>query len=211
MVKLSSGMCMLLVTAALMIAGCSSIKELNGTKELDIKKEPDRAIEDQETQSRFLEYQVDYYQRYFKALIESADQQEYIKLSKNLYQYRLVVDNKEFPGNGEIVVENTDFKLCLSEEMLDIYGLPADMFILGHITNQNEEYNSHLQIDSPVPYDMYPGSGTTVSGYNYYFENVPEGTVINLTITPELSERLGLQTRQLKIITATGTQSTKGG
>jgi len=197
LVKLNSGLGILLITTALLIAGCSNYKQLDGSKEAD------STIEDPESQSRFLEYQVGYYQRYLNALIESSDQEEYLKLSRNLYQYRLKVDNKEFPGNGEVVVKNTDFVVCLSQEILDIDGLPADMFILGHITNQNGEYNSHLQIESPVPYTMAPGSGTTVSGYNYYFEHVPGGTVINLTITPELSERLGLQTRQLKIIVAT--------
>lgn len=189
----------MIITAAMLIAGCSQI-ELPGEPE-----EPEGTTGDPQSQSQCLEYQVDYYRRYVKSLIESADEESYLWLSQNLYRYRLTVEGEDFPDSGEIVVKSADFTMILSQEFYDIEGLPEDMFILGHITNQNGDYDSHLKLDSPVPYNMFPGSGTTASGYNYYFEGVPEGTVINLTITPELCERLGLPTRHLKIIAAAGT------
>lgn len=189
---------LLIITAALLIAGCS---QLEGPGE---PKEPARTAADPPSQSHYFEYQLDYYQRYVKSLIESADEEKYLWLSQNLYRYRLSVEGEEFPDSGELVVKSADFSVIFSEEFYDIEGLPGDLFGLGHIADQNGEYDSHIKLDSPVPYEVFPGSGTTVSGYHYCFEGVPDGTVINLTITPELCERLGLQSCQLKIIVAAG-------
>ncbi len=87
----------------------------------------------------------------------SADQEEYLRLSRNLYQYRLTVNSEEFTGSGEMIVKDTDFIVLLTQELINIEGLPADMYILGHLTSQKEEYNSHLQLDSPVPCSLHPG------------------------------------------------------
>lgn len=197
----------LLLTAVLLfIGGCTGIKDAHTGEagEAEGAEEQDSAIEELEYENYLLECRAENYRRYFEALIASADQEEYLRLSRNLYRYRLSVEGREFADSGEMVVEDTDFTILLTQEFLDIEGLPEDMSILGHLTNQEGEYNSHLQIDSPVSYNMQPGSGTTVSGYSYCFEHVPAGTVISLTLTPELCERLGLRTRILRITVAEG-------
>lgn len=201
MAKLGSGLCLLLAAVIMLAGGCSGVEPAgtDNSGEPEGAEEQDSALEDLGYQNYLLEYQVENYRRYFDALIASADQEEYLRLSRNLYQYRLSVEGREFADSGEMVIKDTDFTILLTQEFLDIEGLPEDMYVLGHLTNQTEEYNSHLQVDSPVPYTLQPGSGTMVSGYSYCFWQVPAGRVISLTLTPDLRERLGLQTRLLKI------------
>lgn len=204
-----SKLCLLLAAVLLFMGGCTGIKDAHtgDAGEMEDAEEQDSAIEELEYKNYLLECQAENYRRYFNALIASADREEYLRLSRNLYLYRLSVEGREFADSGEMVVEDTDFAILLTQEFLDIDGLPEDMSILGHLTNQEGEYNSHLQIDSPVPYTVQPGSGTMVSGYSYCFEHVPAGTVISLILTPELCERLGLQTRMLQITVAEGART----
>lgn len=66
--------------------------------------------------------------------------------------------------------------------------LPYDIMQLGTISGV---FTDHLQIISPISYEIVRTDGGAVRGEQYRFYDVPAGTEIKLVLTPELQTRIG--------------------
>lgn len=76
-----------------------------------------------------------------------------------------------------------------------------EIFNSGRISEIGEygHFFEHLEIISPFPYELQGAAGTVVDSAIYEFKDVPKGTEIEITVTPELQERIGLETAKLRV------------
>ncbi len=151
-----------------------------------------------EQRVQLLENQLKIYQDFCNSLPKSLDKETLLKISKSQWDYTLTVNNKPFPSNGILKVDNTNLDIQIAESSLPI---DLDFLPYGGIENtQQKTYKDHLEIITSYHYTTTVGSGTTASAFNYKFSNIPKSSKIDIVITNALRERLNLNTCNLMII-----------
>ena len=130
----------------------------------------------------------------FKAL----NKEKLINFAKSEWKYELKISGTDCPVSGEVELPDNTFEVQLIERQAPFTALPVDIFNQGSIS---QPYNEPLKVVSSSVYTTSGSSGTVVDSFIYRFSKVPKESAIELNITKELQERLGLKTRNIKIKT----------
>lgn len=117
--------------------------------------------------------------------------------AEDQWQYRLSVSDVDIPVSGVLEVEADQIEISLSQQQPEMSLLPSEIFEQGQISG--ESYHEHILEVTPEPAEETWRDGTVVTGYGLIYTDLTPGTEIQLTITEELQERLGLETNQLII------------
>src|SRR5690606_36566442 len=130
-------------------------------------------------------------------LEEEATQDQLISLAQTQWEYDIriyevskdgvILDNGNSLNSLEIVEVNKNFIIALGESWSLLEILPSHIHQLGSL---KDSYVDHMQIISPVAYDIIRTDGGTVHGEQYVFKAVPAGTEIKLVLTLELQTRI---------------------
>lgn len=104
--------------------------------------------------------------------------------------YSIQADGKDFSTDGTVDVESSDFILSLQETVNDDEASEED-FLEGNI----EDHIVSISYDA----EQTRRDGTTVVTAEYSFSEVESGTIIDIEITGDLQEKLGLDTNMLQI------------
>lgn len=120
---------------------------------------------------------------------------EQLAIAKMQWHYSLKIDDKKVSGNT-VEVDKTDFQVDLSEGHDALPLVPMDVFNNGRISGDTKE---HIKFSNYKPSDMMEPAGGNVWGYVYEFKNVPHGTNIEMKISKELQERIGVNNNIINI------------
>ncbi len=125
----------------------------------------------------------------------------------NLWDVELQVDvsendkskEKEFSSDGEITIDSSEFVLHFSGDIEPASN--ADLSAHGIGTHENWLYNlNDIEIlDDEKVHDEKAAEGATGFSIGYKFENISDGSSIEIEITPEVKDYFGLDTTNLII------------
>lgn len=154
-------------------------------------------IEEQTTQMNYINDELAAYKKFVAKIdFESLDQKMIKEFAKSEWEYKLRIEGKDCPTNGEIEIEKDTLKVELVQRMAEFTALPNVLFDKGAISGY---FSEHLKVISSQPYKVEGSSGTIVEAVIYEFNGLTKDSVVVLNITEELQERLGLKTRDIKI------------
>lgn len=184
----------------------STLKEMIETKEKEIDS-LEESLCKAETRIRFLEKELECYKDFAEFSMDIIDEEILKEYALTLWDYSLFIrknplDNWEpFPLHGEAEIASSEFQILLKEEQAPYPVLPVEIFNSGRISEIGEygHFFEHLEIISSFPYELQGAAGTVVDTAIYEFKDVPKGTEIEITVTPELQERIGLETAKLRV------------
>jgi hypothetical protein len=153
-------------------------------------------LESLETENKRIEEELKSYKDFVDSVVNTLDEKELKSLAQTQWEYRLLIDDQRLTGKqSEIEITKTDFKLRLEEKQAAFLALPNEIHTKGKISGHMRE---HLKI-TPSNYETTAPAGTNVDSIIYTFKNVEKGSVIELVMTEELKERLGVDKGNLKI------------
>jgi len=164
-------------------------------------------LHDAEIRIGFLEEEIGCYRDFADAFLDKIDKEDMEKYAYKLWKYSLLIGKEPFDGwepfplHGEAEVAGSNLKIMLSEEQPPYPILPTNIFNSGRIGEIGEcgHFFEHLEITSSYPYELQGAAGTVVDNAIYVFKDVPKGAEIEITVTLELQERLGLETANLRV------------
>ncbi|MDZ5711047.1 LCP family glycopolymer transferase [Jeotgalibacillus haloalkalitolerans] len=126
----------------------------------------------------------------------SLSEETTIDIAKSQWKYELKVNGTAIPENGTMAVSKSEVDVLLTEQRPVSDMIPEDTMMKGKIS---EEFYEHIESISSEPDDVSVTDGTTVTGYQLYFD-MNENDKIELKISSELQERLGLESSSVIIL-----------
>ncbi|MFZ7134577.1 MAG: hypothetical protein ACOWWR_19700 [Eubacteriales bacterium] len=168
------------------------IKELESTitqlqEEIDTYKE--QQIYDGEER--------DFYLNFIKNLMDYLSEEEQIKLAQSQWKYHILIDEDPIPVNGTIEISKDNFKLTVIEEQNPFTALPDEIHVKGRISGSL--FSNHIKFLNTKPNETTGEDGTIVSSTIYTFNNLTADSIINLEVSAELQQILGLNTNIITI------------
>lgn len=169
---------------------------------LDIKEQPADDFSSLQRNYSILQDENQYLHKLATAAVkiileEEATEDQLISLAQTQWEYDIriyevskdgvILDNGKSLNSLEIVEVNKNFIIALGESWSLLEILPSHIHQLGSL---KDSYVDHMQIISPVAYDIIRTDGGTVHGEQYVFKAVPAGTEIKLVLTLELQTRI---------------------
>ena len=163
-------------------------------------------LHDAEIRIGFLEEEIGCYRDFADAFLDKIDKEDLEKYACKLWKYSLLIGKEPFDGwesfplHGEAEVAGSNLKIMLSEEQPPYPILPTNIFNSGRIGEIGEcgHFFEHLERTSSI-LTNFRSSRTVVDNAIYVFKDVPKGAEIEITVTLELQERLGLETANLRV------------
>lgn len=129
------------------------------------------------------------------AILAFLNEEELNALAKDRWQYNLSANEVGVPENGVIEVEADQVEITLVQNQLDMSFLPYEILEQGQISG--ESYHEHiLQVSREQDEETWR-DGTTSTGYGLIYTGLTSSDEIEITITNELMNRLGLHTNQI--------------
>lgn len=139
----------------------------------------------------------EFYLSFIKNLTKSMSQEYLLQIAKEQWKYNVLVDKVSLPANGIIELDTDTFNLTVSEEQTPYPALPLEIHNKGKISGNL--FSNHIKFLDIKPNDTTGTDGTIVSSTTYTFKNLEQNSIVNLEISTELQERLGLETNVLTI------------
>lgn len=121
--------------------------------------------------------------------------EQQLSIARKQWHYSLRVDDEQIT-NSTIETNKTNFKISLSEGHDAMPLVPMEAFNNGKVSGDTKE---HIKFNNYKPNDMMEPAGGFVWGFVYVFDNIPHGTSIEMEISKELQERIGLDTNIVNI------------
>lgn len=158
----------------------------------------------------YLKEERDYYRKFIDEMLEKLTEKEIIDILEREWWYTLKVKHQgekgeyvyvEFPKDGKITINKTDFDLVLSEHTVPFSILEGNYKKYGYLLDQVllRPLPEQIKIKNYDNYEMTGASGTVVDSTIYIFKGVPEGTEIEIEISEELRRKLGMDGKILLI------------
>jgi hypothetical protein len=159
----------------------------------DLVERLKRSIIDQ----KYLEEERDYYKAAISKLTIKLSEEEMLSLAKEQWKYKLKIDGQLMEKQSEIIINKNSFQVSLSEEQAPYEIVPAEIFSKGKISG--ESYREHIKFINVQPNFISGTDGTVITSEIFSFENISKDTNIQLEITQELKNRLGINTNIISI------------
>lgn len=121
--------------------------------------------------------------------------EQQLSIAQKQWHYSLRIDDVQIT-EGMVETDKTSFSITLSEGHDVLPLVPVGVFNKGKISGNTKD---HIKFNSCKPSDMMEPAGGSVWGFAYMFNNVPHGTKVEVEISKELQERLGISTNIINI------------
>ena len=172
-----------------MNAQSQSLTEKVSTQQLEISELKD--------QVNTLLADNEFYSSYIEEVVNNFTPQQLESLANKEWTYTLFVNDILFPKSGVIETSKTSFNLSLGEERVRYSVIPESL-------SENRRFSSSLSGALKISASVDPiKSEESLSEYNnrviYRFTDLAPGTNIKITVSAELQELLGLETKELTI------------
>ncbi|MPW25404.1 hypothetical protein GC105_06345 [Alkalibaculum sp. M08DMB] len=197
---------MFLCFIILLIGTSCSNKDVIEENDLNTKKINDleRKIDDLQTQiegykssEEDTKLEKQFYLDFIISIIPYISDEDMIEIAQQQWTYSILVDDIPIPEDGIIEISSDSFKLSVSEEQSPYTTLPLDIHNKGKISGNL--FSNHIQFLDVKPSDISGSDGTIVSLTTYTFTRLDDNSIVNLELSTELQDRLGLNTNALTI------------
>lgn len=160
-------------------------------------EELQRQIESYEMEAENLQQYIISYQSQIDEMFNLLNEDQKLALAQAYWQYELTVNETNIPDDGVIEIENQEVVISLSQHQSEDTYLPYELIELGRLSG--EYFHEHIIQVKPEQDEETWRDGTIVTAYELIFTDLASGSEVEITITDELKERLGLQTDLLII------------
>ena len=106
---------------------------------------------------------------------------------------------KEFSSEGEITIDSSEFVLHFSGDIEPASNADLSAQGIGSAENWLHSLNDIEILDEEKVHDEKAASGATGFSIGYEFEDISDGSSIEIEITPEVKDYFGLDTTNLII------------
>jgi len=137
------------------------------------------------------------YAEYLQSVIEILDENQKQEIAESNYQYSLKVNEEPVPKDGVVKVSRGSFTVSIQEELSTNIPLPENMPV-GSLSG--EHYSEHMVFIGEDDFQTESYDGTIRTAVTYTFEEGYAFDSLEIQITEELKDRLGLETNLIRII-----------
>lgn len=163
-------------------------------EEKDVIVEKLKNIQKEEIQEKAIAY-------YAQQIQKLINEEELAFLAQKQWEYTLTLNGNRLKQNTIYITEDS-VRIILAELVIDKDILPKEILEKGTVTGSdpNDPLQEHLNIFTNIPYTTKMDENSRGRRVIYDFNNIPQGTVISLKISPMLAERLeiGVADQQLE-------------
>lgn len=147
--------------------------------------------------SRF-EEEREYYHSVISRMMSKLNNEEMLELAKSHFSYDIKVNQQQLPNDGRIEVDPGEVDVLLTFSMTPHYNvLSEEWYEKGMISG---DYFSHITHVEPNNWEEIYADGSNVTARGYKFKNLKSGSIISMSISEELKERLSLNTTNIEIV-----------
>ena len=140
-----------------------------------------------------------FYHEFIKNLKANMSEQYLLQIAREQWTYTALIDSVPIPQNGIIEMDKSTFDLVFSEEQTPYAALPLELHNKGKISGNL--FSNHIKFLDMKPSDTSGSDEKLISSTTYTFKKFTPDSIVNLEISIELQERLGLETNILTIKT----------
>lgn len=138
---------------------------------------------------------------YEQKLLKLLGKEKLTVLTKDLWNYSLRVNGEQLKGKT-VYIPDTDIELKLSESLIDDMDLPGRILRFGSVTggDDKDDMAEHIVIKTTLPFNRNVKLGERFSTAEFFFDDVPKGSIIGVSLSEPLKERLKLTDSYFEII-----------
>lgn len=164
---------------------------------LTIKNKEVKILTD-EINSDLEKLQDTYYEEKLKKLL---NKEQLSSIAKNQWSYSLTVDGDSFK-NGTLTASSRNVSIVLGENQKADRILPISILNTGSLTSNDskDKFYEHIQVDSKISFTKSIKAEKNSTNAIFAFKDIPNATIITLTVSEPLKERLKLEHNKLEII-----------
>lgn len=150
-------------------------------------------LDEQAKEIKDLTDEVVYYRDFVKELTATFTTEEMNLLIDNEWNYKLMINNINFPKNGVLELSDSTFDLVLEESRVPYSLISEEMSAKGKVQN-------NIIFEQSDQAEMKESTDKNITTFTYSFKDLPPKTTIKMEITDELMKELKLDTKLLQII-----------
>lgn len=136
----------------------------------------------------------DYYKKLSLRAVNLLTEEQLIELAKLEWNYKLMINGEEFKGQN-IKIDGDSIQIILSENREENSILPDDLRMKG----QFESYFKQIIIESRIEPEITNNDKTYTTSVIYKFSKLSSRDKIKISMSEELSKRLGLSSKNYVI------------
>ena len=197
------------VLSMIILTGCSGNKEFpSQVTEADresavLESSSDGTIErleekikERNGQIEVLEGINEEYFEFIESTLKSLDEEELKDLAKSLYRYTLTINGVEYEAGDEVELSEGPVEVKVVSEMLYQINLPLKLYELGSLPGFVDD---HISFKDQEPENLEVTDGTVVQAYIYTFGEEKPLDNLEIHLSEELRDHLGLDTDVIEI------------
>lgn len=169
----------------------SASSDNEGSKVLEDK------IAEQKMKIETLESLNNEYAQYLQSVIDILDEQQKQEIAESNYRYSIEVNEEPVPKDGVVYVSKGAIKVSIQEELSTNIPLPEN---IPDGSLSGEHYSEHMVFLDQHDFKAQSYDGTIRTAVLYTFEEGYTFDTLEVQLTEELKERVGLETNLIKII-----------
>ncbi|SHE73986.1 hypothetical protein [Alkalibacter saccharofermentans] len=145
-----------------------------------------------------LNSQIQYNRDFIQIMTGYVSEADLLTLAKMEWNYMVQVNEEDISSDGLIELDVDTFSITVEEAQNQYRALPAQIRNLGKLSGSL--FSNHIQFLDVRPSETSGIDEANISSATYMFRDLSPGTEVNLEISRELQDRLGLETNILRII-----------
>jgi hypothetical protein len=138
--------------------------------------------------------ELDYYKKLSLRAVNLLTEEQLVELAKLEWHYKLMINGEEFKGQN-IKIDGDSIQIILSENREENSILPDDLRMKG----QFESYFKQINIESRIEPEITNKDEAYTTSVIYKFSKLSSGDKIKISMSEELSKRLGLSSKNYVI------------
>ena len=144
------------------------------------------------------EEEIAFYKDYLLETIEAFTPEQMQQVLDNEWTYSIKINNIDFPKNGLLELNQTDFTMYLSEKRVKHSIISPEM---SEKARYKGNLKSSISIGTKIKPDVLENKVSEIDNtIEYKFTNLTAGDIINIRIPRALQEILKLDTTNLQIV-----------
>ncbi len=197
------------VLSMIILTGCSGNKEFpSQVTETDrgsavLESSSDGTIERLEEKIKVRNGQIEVlegineeYFEFIESTLKYLDEEELKDFAQSLYRYTLTINGVKYEAGDEVELSEGPVEVKVVSEMLFQINLPQKLYELGSLPGFVDD---HISFNNQEPENLEVTDGTVVQAYIYTFGEEKPIEDLEIHLSEELREHLGLDTDVIDI------------
>ena len=197
------------VLSMIILTGCSVNKEFpsqvtetdRGSAVLESSSDDtierlEEKIKERNGQIEVLEGINEEYFEFIESTLKYLDEEELKDFAQSLYRYTLTINGVEYEAGDEVELSEGPVEVKVVSEMLYQINLPLKLYELGSLPGFVDD---HISFNNQEPENLEVTDGTVVQAYIYTFGEEKPLDNLEIHLSEELRDHLGLDTDVIEI------------